>query len=131
MSVKPRFTDFGDGAISDWHRSLGDEMPAVDLDKVLIEYDRGRPKAVIDYKHVNSKNVDWVSPSFSAMRELCSARTYEIPLMVVRFDDRLTEFAVQPVNLTASAILSGNPRRKMTEQQYKIFLETVRQTKRG
>lgn len=61
--MKPRLTEFGDGVISDWHRAIGDEMPAVDLDKVLIEYSSGRPKAVIDYKHQNGAMIDWTSRS--------------------------------------------------------------------
>lgn len=126
MNARPRMTDFGDGVISDWHRSLGDQMPAVDLDKVLVEYTRGRPKAIVEYKHANAKTIDWTSPSFNALRELCAPRTYELPLMIVRFNDFCTEFVVQPLNVAGATLITGNPRRKMNEEQFKVFLEMVR-----
>jgi len=43
-----------DAIISQRHRSWGLDCPAMDVDFMLIEYDRLKAIAIIDYKHENS-----------------------------------------------------------------------------
>jgi hypothetical protein len=43
-----------DAIISQRHRSWGLDCPAMDVDFMLIEYDRLKAVAIIDYKHENS-----------------------------------------------------------------------------
>ncbi len=43
-----------DAIISQRHRNWGIDCPAMDVDFMLIEYDRLKAVAIIDYKHENS-----------------------------------------------------------------------------
>ena len=42
-----------DNIISEKHRRWGYNVPAVDIDFLLIEYDRAKAQAVIEYRHAN------------------------------------------------------------------------------
>ena len=42
-----------DNTISEKHRRWGYNVPAVDIDFLLIEYDRAKAQAVIEYRHAN------------------------------------------------------------------------------
>ncbi len=125
-AAKPRFTDFGDGPISDWHRTLGANLPAVNLDYVLVEYDRGQPRALVEYKHQRTKQLDRTHPTFQALRELCAPRAYELPFYVVRYADDCSWFRVLPFNIAAGVQVSMEPETKMSERGYTKFLENLR-----
>lgn len=126
-SAKPRLTSFGDGPISDWHRTLGANMPAVNLDFLLVEYDRGRPCAVIEYKHQNARPTeDYSHPSYQALRELCGNRLYELPLFLTHYHDDCSQFRVRPLNITAAVAVNGNTNLRLSELEYARFLERLR-----
>lgn len=98
-------TGWRDEAISARHRRWGYNVPAVDLDFPLIEYDRGVCKAIIDYKHIkahpmNGRTLDTthtphISPSFRALAGLGNRgpRGEHIPIgfYVVYYDIDNTE----------------------------------------
>lgn len=129
MNAKPRKTNLGDGPISDWHRTLGADMPATNLDFLMVEYDRARPKAVIEYKRDYVPVGDRNHPTYQAVRELCAARTRELPFYLVRYAENLTRFEVLPFNVSAYSMISDF-RKVFNEAEYVRFLERLRNTKR-
>ena len=42
-----------DNTISEKHRRWGYNVPAVDIDFLLIEYDQAKAQALIEYRHAN------------------------------------------------------------------------------
>ena len=53
--VPERRTDLDDARIRDWHReAFSGDYPVMDLDCVMVEYDRSKPVAIIEYKHENA-----------------------------------------------------------------------------
>lgn len=124
--VKPRLTNFGDGPISDWHReTLGYDMPAVDIDFLLVEYDRGLPCAVLDYKHSNTKQINHEHPSVKAIRELCASRRNAVPYFTVKYAEDCKMFQVIPMNSAAVSHIRGQWE-LMDEQVFIEFQQRLR-----
>lgn len=124
--VKPRFTDYNDAVISDWHRTLGWNMPAVNIDFLMVEYDRGQPKAVVEYKHQNAKNIHYDHPTFRAVRELCSPRVDELPFFLTVYTHDFSQFRVRPMNVAAWQQLSSPVTKNLSEGEYIQLLTKVR-----
>jgi hypothetical protein len=99
MSAQER-TGWRDQAISERHREWGINCPAVDLDFVMIEYDRGLPCAIIEYKHIRARPVSRVHPTIRAMSFL--ADNSKIPFFIVRYSSPSNfsnwKFDVSPIN---------------------------------
>lgn len=123
---RERLTEFTGYEVSEWHRTRGEHLPCVDMDFVVIEYDLGMPKAIIEHKHENWRCQNWNSPSFIALREVAAPRRYELPFYVVKNKHDCSEFKVKPMNLSALRMLSGNFQKTMTEQEYDRFLHKLR-----
>lgn len=94
MSAHER-TGWRDQSISEWHREWGINCPAVDLDFVLLEYDRGEPCAVIDYKHERARPFSSVHPTMRAISKL--ATNSNIPFFIVKYTSERS-FNVLPIN---------------------------------
>lgn len=84
-----------DQALSMRHRLYGADCPAVDLDFLLVEFDTGKPVAVIEYKAGDPRPLDLEHPSYRALRHLADAS--RIPL-VIAFYSPLWSFTVYPCN---------------------------------
>lgn len=123
---RERLTEHTSFQINDWHRAQGEYLPATDLDCLLVEYDHGVPKALIEYKHENWRCPDWNSKTFLALRELAAARRYELPLFVAKYADDCRSFNVQPLNAAGLAALRGSFRKQMSEEEYTRFLHKLR-----
>lgn len=106
------------------HRQWGVNVPAVDVDGVLVEYDMGVPCALIELKHEQAKPVRVSDPNIVALTTLASARSYEIPMYVTRFRRDPWEFSVSPFNPSAERFLQGS--RRFDERGYVHFLHAVR-----
>ena len=50
MDAKAENTFWRDGALSLRHKKWGYDLPALDMDFLMIEYDHGIPVALIEYK---------------------------------------------------------------------------------
>lgn len=124
--VKPRLTNFGDGPISDWHReTLGYDMPAVDIDFLLVEYDQGLPCAVLDYKHSNAKVIAYTHPSVRALRELCNERQYALPYFTVKYAEDMKFFQVFPMNQAGLREIAA-PYKVMADEEFIEFQQRLR-----
>jgi len=70
-----------DDIISLKHRTWGFNVPAVDIDFLMIEYDQSIPKALIEYRHING--AIRVDASIKAIIALANAAN--VPFFVVQY----------------------------------------------
>lgn len=69
-SVRPERTGWRDIELSKRHRCWGWNCPAIDLDLVLLEYDRGKAVAIVEYKHERTPLQFPTHPSYQALIDL-------------------------------------------------------------
>ncbi|MDL2254338.1 hypothetical protein LJC49_09795 [Ruminococcaceae bacterium OttesenSCG-928-I18] len=125
--VRLERSNWRDEALSKRHRLWGWDCPAVDLDFVMLEYDKSLPVAVIEYKNENAKPVDKAHPSMRAMAEL--ANRAQIPFFVCKYQSRFQWFEVTAMNIIAIpkiSISKKNSKLLLTEEQYVRFLYFLR-----
>jgi len=96
--VRQEQTHWRDAALSLRHRQWGADLAAVDLDLVLVEFDHGTPRALIEYKSAGAQ-VDFSSPSVKALERLATAAG--IPFAVVKYWPDTWAFAITPMNAAA------------------------------
>jgi hypothetical protein len=72
------------------HRTWGFNSPAVDLDFILAEYDKGKAKAIVDYKLFGAPGLS--SKNMEVLIDLAINHNPPLPLFVVRYDEALTSF---------------------------------------
>lgn len=70
-----------DDIISAKHRRWGQNVPAVDIDFLLIEYDRAKVQALIEYRHTNGHVIK--DASIKAIIDL--ADRAGVPFFIVRY----------------------------------------------
>ncbi len=142
--VRPERSGWRDEAISRRHREWGFDVPAVDVDFLLCEYDRATPRALIDYKHERAAPTEMTSANMTALRRLAEDRDYELPAFVVRYTDDLAWYTVVPVNdhgrraLRRWAMVRGGPEEpeaahgslRMAERDFVAFLVYIRRSAR-
>ena len=121
LDVKP---DRGlhDNMLSQWHRRLGWNLPAVDLDYPLIEYDKGLPVALIEYKYEKAQKIVLAHPTFRALSTL--AERARLPFFVIRYKGDFSAFHVIPVNSYAKRKVQGE--KFLSEAEYVKFLYWLR-----
>ena len=120
-----------DEFISKWHRTLGWNAPACDIDClltgdgeitenfVMIEFDNKKPRALIEYKNCNA-DIDWKSASIKATRALADMAA--IPFFVCvykKLENDPPVFWVHPQNSFAFNWLSHPAR--LSEREYVRF----------
>jgi hypothetical protein len=75
-------------------------MPATDLDFVLVEYDRARPAAIVEYKHERALVCNAYNTSIAALRVLADGAA--IPLFVAQYNEGFTRWTVLAINRFAA-----------------------------
>ena len=117
-------THWRDEALSLRHREYGQNLPAVDIDFMLIEYDHAEPKALAEFKHEHAQPVNVSkNPSIAAMAKL--ANNADIPAFLVRYADDFSWWKVLALNDRASSYLTNNPQ-IMDEAEWVSILYAVR-----
>ena len=86
-SVAPERTQWRDLRFSERHRLWGWDCPAVDIDFLMLQYDRAVPTALVEYKHAGAKKQDRHHPSYRALCAL--GNSAHLPVFAVRYDDVL------------------------------------------
>ena len=120
--VRPERTGWRDGGLSARHRKWGWDCPAVDLDCLFLEYDKGQPVAIIEYKHERAAPQYGSHPTYQALINLGTRAS--VPVLAVRYKDDYSEWRVIPLNPMAKRWL---PERKtMTEREWVTFLYHLR-----
>ena len=122
--VREERTGWRDQRISERHRRWGWDCPAVDLDFLMLEYDRGKAVALVEYKHEKALPQYPTHPSYRAMIDL--GNRAGIPVFGVRYADDLSWWRVTPLNDLAKKWVSGQVR--MTEEEWITLLYKVRGT---
>lgn len=123
MSSNER-TGWRDEALSLRHREYGQNLPAVDIDFMLIEYDHEEPKALVEYKNEHTPPINVSkSPSIIAMAKL--ANSASIPAFLVRYADDFSWWRVLGLNDHAASYLTTNPQ-LMDEVEWVSILYAVR-----
>jgi len=122
QTVRQERTGWRDEALSQRHRKWGWDCPAVDIDFLMLEYDQGKAKALVEYKHENAKPQDPKHPSYKAMKDL--ADRAQIPFFAVRYAGDFSWWRVHPLNDYAHKFLPKTC--QMTEVGYVTLLYTIR-----
>ncbi len=121
MSQEER-TGWRDAGLSARHRSWGWDCPAVDIDFLLVEYDLGKPIALIEYKNEHATPQQKTHPSFNALIELGNRAS--IPVFACRYKDDFSNFRVIPLNDFSKEYV---PKRiTLTELEYVNLLYKLR-----
>lgn len=120
--VKEERTGWRDLRLSQRHRRWGWNCPAIDLDFVLLEYDRGKAVAIVEYKHEKAPLQFPSHPSYQALINLGDRA--ELPVFACRYADDFSWWSAVPLNRVAKMLLPT--RAKMTEQEWVNFLYKVR-----
>lgn len=122
LTVRPERTGWRDLSLSERHRRWGWDCPAVDLDFLFLEYDKGQPVAIVEYKHEKAQIQHASHPTYQAMINL-GERAY-VPVFGVRYKDDFSQWRVTPLSEIAKRLL---PERKiMTEREWVTFLYQLR-----
>lgn len=120
--VREERSGWRDLTLSQRHREWGWDCPAVDLDFLLLEYDKGKASALVEYKHEDAAPVRMVHPTMRALQDLSDRAG--LPALVVRYADDFSLFRVTPLNELAREWVSE--RTTMTEQEYVALLYRIR-----
>jgi hypothetical protein len=84
--------------ISRRHREWDGNCPFVDFDFVGIEFDRGAPRSVVEYKDDRAQPVDMMHPAFRAMRTIADGDHKPLPFLVARYRQDVAAFKVFAAN---------------------------------
>lgn len=131
MNVRAERTNWRDEGISHRHRTWGYDCPAQDIDFLLMEYDKCKVVAIIEYKNTHAEGQTINKPQYKALIDL--GNRANVPVFNVRYSDDYTNYVVTALNEKAVLILpnshSNPPRTSMTELEYVKFLYFLRNRK--
>lgn len=115
-------TGIRDLSYSAWHRTLGPNLPACDLD--WIEFDRGVPVALLETKHLQAADENIYTASLRAQEKL--AEMASLPHFIVRYDvdPPAAMFFIEPRNQWAEQYVDSPC--YMDEGEYTRFLHDLR-----
>jgi hypothetical protein len=95
-------TGWRDEEISKRHREWGFNCPAVDLDFLVVEYNFGKPVALIEYKHNKAAPPILKHATYSALSALADGYTDgPLPFVVAFYWPGVWAFRITPVNKAA------------------------------
>ena len=127
-----------DAWLSGRHRVWGRDVPAMDLDFILAEYDRCLPMALIDYKHEHGV-INFQSANIRTLTALGDMAS--LPTFIVRYghsnqdgwwgevpEDSTPWFQVIPLNSHAhtAGLPSNDNNTKLTELVFVTWLYELR-----
>lgn len=120
--VKEERSGWRDLALSKRHRRWGWDCPAVDLDFLFLEYDKGKAVALVEYKHERAALQYRTHPTYQAMIDL--ADRAKLPCFACRYANDFIWFKPIPLNNYAKSMLAEPIR--MTECEWITFLYRIR-----
>ena len=123
QGVRLERTGWRDQRLSERHRAWGIDCPAADIDFLLLEYDRGLPVALVEYKHEQKGYFTQAHPTFHAIKEL--ADRAGIPFFIARYSADISSFHLLSGNLLAETYIPYGEE-TMTEAEYVRFLYKLR-----
>lgn len=120
--VREERTGWRDEGISRRHRRWGWDCPAVDLDFLLLEYDRGKASAIVEYKNEHAQPQYVSHPTYQAMIDL--GNKANIPVIACRYSDDYSEWKVVPLNDKAKEFIPK--RATLSENEWVKLLYIIR-----
>lgn len=120
--VRQERTGWRDETLSRRHRRWGWDCPAVDLDFLFLEYDRGKASAIVEYKNEHAAPQYASHPTYQAMIDLGDKA--QIPVLACRYSDDFQTWKVTPLNKAAKKILPQ--RTELSEKQWVSLLYKIR-----
>jgi len=118
----PERTGWRDQNLSERHRQWGLTCPAVDIDLLLIEMDRAKACAIIEYKGELARPQLPSHPTYLALTDL--GNRAQMPVFAVRYAHDFSWFRIIPLNFYAKKTLPE--RHMMDERQFITFLYNLR-----
>lgn len=120
--VRPERTGWRDEALSRRHRQWGWDCPAIDLDFLFLEYDKGKASAIVEYKNESAKPQYASHPTYQALIDL--GNRAHLPVFVCRYNTDFSQWKVMPLNGLAKIYVPT--RMAMTEQEWVQLLYKIR-----
>jgi len=120
--VRQERTGWRDLKLSERHRHWGWDCPAVDVDYLFLEYDRGKAVALVEYKHEFAKTQYTSHPTYQALIDL--GNRAGLPVFAARYSDDFSTWKTVPLNEPAKKWLPE--RAIMTEAEWVKFLYHIR-----
>lgn len=115
-------TGWRDERLSLLHREWGFDLPMVDIDFLVVEYDHARPVALIEYKHEFASKTDLTKHNYVVLANLGDAA--DLPVFIVRYADDFSWWRVEAVNMIAAAVVPIP--RQVEQERYVKFLTFLR-----
>jgi len=110
--------------ISDRHREWGSDCPMADIDFLGVEYDRGVPVCLIDWKDHHASVASFRCATDAALERLASGWQTPLPYMIVRYWPDTASFEVHPRNAAAMRHYGGTV--SMNEADFAASLYRIR-----
>ena len=120
--VRNERTGWRDLDLSERHRNWGWDCPAVDLDFLFLEYDRGKASALIEYKNEYAKPQMATHPTYQALIDLGTRA--DVPVFAVRYASDFSWWKVIPLNKRAKEWVPE--RLTLNEHEYVSLLYKIR-----
>lgn len=88
--------------LSDRHREWGDDVPVVDLDYLMAEFNHGVPVAIVDYKFHGADLARTSAKTHETLSGFYDESGNQVPFFVARYWPDVWAFKVRPVNKAAT-----------------------------
>jgi len=122
MTVRDERSGWRDEVLSRRHRLWGFDCPMVDIDFIVVEYDLGMPKALIEYKHEDADLTQTHIRSLEALQVL--ADNSKIPFLMVIYKGDCSRYRIIPRNSFAKNWFPEET--TLPEKEYVSFLYRLR-----
>ena len=120
-------TGWRDAALSERHGHWGFNCPAVDLDFVMMEYNHGKPCALVEYKHKNAREPNTGHATYRALIALADGYSAgPLPCFIAVYDPDDWTFVVTPLNESARKHYAHCEGNTLTEQRFVRSLHLLR-----
>lgn len=96
-------TGWRDERISRRHRKWGIGCTATDFDFLMLEYVKGEPSAIVEYKNEFAPVQYPTNPQYQALKKLGDKA--EIPVLACRYSDDFQRYKIVPLNDCAKNFL--------------------------
>lgn len=120
-------TGWRDAELSRRHGLWGFNCPAVDLDFLMMEYNHGKPCALVEYKHKNARPINPDHATYKALVDLADERKgVALPCFVAIYNPEGWTFSVIPLNARAKEHYARCDGQLLTEQRFVKSLHLLR-----
>jgi len=118
----PERTGWRDERISLRHRLWGFDCPAVDIDFLMVEFDKGRVCCLVEYKNEMAAPQYANHPSYKALIDLADRAS--IPFIACRYASDFSWWKVHPLNKNAKKYLTSST--ELSEKGWVELLYKIR-----